>query len=199
MSRGIRKATQADADRLIHHLVRAFDDDAMANYLLRQDARRDDGFNVFFRICLCTMSLPHNQVYTTDDCIGGALWHPPGTSDIPLTKQLMLLPSAIRSAGFRGIGRMMEVFGALDKIRPDEGHYYLQVLGVDPDRQGRGLGSALIRPVLALCDREDCGAYLENSKEENKAFYARHGFAVTGEIDFGPEGPKIWPMWRDPQ
>jgi ribosomal protein S18 acetylase RimI-like enzyme len=199
MDEGIRKATRTDADRLIHHLVRAFDDDPMANYMLRQDARRDKGFNGFFRICLCTMSLPHDQVYTTEDCIGGALWHPPGTSHLPLISQLKLLPGIIRSVGFRGMGRAMDVFSVLDKVHPGEAHYYLQVLGVDPDHQGKGLGSALLRPVLERCDQEGCGAYLENSKEENTAFYTRHGFAVTDEIGFGPEGPRIWPMWRDPQ
>lgn len=199
MSEEVRKATYDDVDRLIHHLARAFDDDPMMNYMVRQDDKRDAGFNALLRVCLCTLALPHDEVYAIDDCTGGALWYPPGTSDIGLAKQLSMLPDMIRVASFRGFRRMIDIFSVLDKIHPDEKHYYLQIIGVDPDQQGKGLGSALMRPALALCDGEGCGAYLENSKEANLAFYKRHGFEVTGEIDLGPEAPPVWSMWRDPQ
>jgi len=72
------------------------------------------------------------------------------------------------------------------------------VLGTDPASQGRGIGSALLAPVLETCDRDGVGAYLESSKERNLAFYARHGFRMTGEVDL-PRGPRVWLMWRDPR
>jgi GNAT superfamily N-acetyltransferase len=74
-------------------------------------------------------------------------------------------------------------------------HFYLAVLGTDPSRQGHGIGSALLQPVLDLCDRDGVPVYLESSKESNVAFYARHGFRVTAEVRL-PKGPPMWPMWR---
>ena len=199
MTEGVRKATHDDSDKLLHCLVRAFDDDPVANYLFRQDSGRNRGFRIFFRFCLCTLSLPRDEVYTTDACRGGALWFPPDALDTPLIQQLIFLPKMIRVAGFRGIGRALKIFEALDRAHPKERHYYLQILGVDPGHQGKGLGSALIRPVLERCDSEGYGAYLENSNEANLAFYERHGFAVTGGIDIGPGAPPVWSMWRDPR
>jgi hypothetical protein len=52
-------------------------------------------------------------------------------------------------------------------------------------------------PVLERCDREGEPAYLESSKEQNIPFYSRHGFEVTGQLDL-PDGPSMWPMWREP-
>ena len=63
--------------------------------------------------------------------------------------------------------------------RPADVHFYLQGLGVDPPRQGEGLGSAVIGPVLRRCDEESLPAYLERTKERNVGFYGRHAFAVV--------------------
>jgi ribosomal protein S18 acetylase RimI-like enzyme len=75
---------------------------------------------------------------------------------------------------------------------------YLSVLGTDPAAQGRGIGSALLAPVLRQCDEDGVPAYLESSKERNVAFYARHGFRVREELAL-PRGPQMWLMWRDPR
>jgi ribosomal protein S18 acetylase RimI-like enzyme len=72
------------------------------------------------------------------------------------------------------------------------------VLGTAPEHQGKGLGSAMMAPVLHRCDDEGLPAYLESSKESNIAFYRRHGFEVVGEVVV-PDGPTLWPMWREPR
>jgi GNAT superfamily N-acetyltransferase len=78
-------------------------------------------------------------------------------------------------------------------------HWYLHYLGVEPRRQGRGLGGALIAPVLALCDSEGTPAHLEASTDRNKALYERNGFELTEVFDMpGRGGPPIREMWRNP-
>jgi ribosomal protein S18 acetylase RimI-like enzyme len=193
-----RKATFDDVNHLVPHLVRAFDSDPLLNWLVRQDDRRAKGLALLFRTCLCTLSLPHGEVLTTDDCLGGALWYPPGKSKFGFIQQLSLLPAMIRFASLRGLKRSIDALDVLDKAHPAERHYYLQFIGVNPDHQRKGLGSALMRPVLELCDREGCGAYLENTDKANLVFYKRRGFAIVGEIDLGPGAPPVWPMWREP-
>lgn len=195
----VRKATYDDVPRLTSSLVRAFEDDPAINWILRQDRKRSEAFNTWFRLCLRKVSLPHDEVYTTDDCSGAALWRPPGVLDIGFIDRLLLLPDIIRVTGIRGFKRFSAFMTAVEEVHPRASHYYLQMLGVDPDHQGEGIGSALLEPVLHTCDRVRCGAYLETSKERNLGFYRRHGFALRGEIVPQPGGPRVWTMWRRPR
>ena len=77
-------------------------------------------------------------------------------------------------------------------------HWYLAIMGVDPQWQGRGIGSKLMRPALEVLDAEGMPAYLEASTPRSRALYERHGFAVTGEFNLPSGGPTLWQMWRDP-
>jgi GNAT superfamily N-acetyltransferase len=86
----------------------------------------------------------------------------------------------------------------IEDRHPTAPHWYLSVLGTDPTRQGEGLGSALLRPVLDDCDRLEIPAYLETGTERNVQFYTRHGFRVTERIEL-PGGPSMWLMWREPR
>jgi ribosomal protein S18 acetylase RimI-like enzyme len=84
------------------------------------------------------------------------------------------------------------------QVHPTEPHVYLFVLGARPTHQGQGLGSALLRHVLDRCDADGTPAYLEDTNTRNRDLYRRHGFAQTGEIRL-PDGPPLYPMWRDPR
>ncbi len=64
-------------------------------------------------------------------------------------------------------------------MHPHEPHWYLATLGTAVEQQGKGVGGALLRPVLEHCDAEGLPCYLESSKERNVPFYRRHGFEVV--------------------
>ena len=54
----------------------------------------------------------------------------------------------------------------IDRLHIKEPHWYVFVLGVRPERQGEGLGRALLDPALARADRDRLPAYLETTKEQ---------------------------------
>ena len=84
----------------------------------------------------------------------------------------------------------------IERAHPREPHWYLAVLGTDPRHQGRGVGPALLAPILARCDADRVLAYLESSKRSNVPFYERHGFRMVGELAI-EGGPVIWRMLRE--
>ncbi len=71
------------------------------------------------------------------------------------------------------------------------------MLGVDPERQGQGIGGQIIAPVLERADRDGLPCYLETMKERNVAFYQKHGFEVVVDDVFKGE-LHYWTMKRPP-
>ncbi|CAL1701149.1 unnamed protein product [Somion occarium] len=73
--------------------------------------------------------------------------------------------------------------------------FNLDVLGVDPDFQGRGYGSALVEVVTSMADAHGRDTWLVSSNvEANTGFYNRLGFFTIGEITLGEHNP----TWDEP-
>jgi ribosomal protein S18 acetylase RimI-like enzyme len=192
----IRKATREDIRPVTGALARAFFDDPVMTWLFERDGRRLRQTRRFFGLRMRQL-LEQEEVYTTADLTGGALWAAPGRWRLTPLETLAIAVPLLPALG-RRLPRSLRGLELVEHAHPAEPeHYYLAVLGTDPDHQGEGIGSALMGPVLESCDRDGIGAYLESSKERNIDFYSRHGFRVRGEIVM-PKGPPIWPMWREP-
>jgi ribosomal protein S18 acetylase RimI-like enzyme len=178
-------------------LVRSFDDDPVSNFMFAGDRRRRRGLRSFFVSQLRGHYLPFGHIYVADDGAGAAIWGPPERPRDGVRELLELLPTAPYIVSSRMV-RALRLLFEVDRLHPAEPHWYLATLGTAPERQGQGVGSALLRSMLDHVDREGQPAYLESSKERNVSLYARFGFEVIDELR--SEGaPTIWRMWREPQ
>ena len=80
--------------------------------------------------------------------------------------------------------------------QPPEGTWTLAALGVAPDIQGSGAGTALLQAVLQDADARGRSIALETSSERNLAFYNRHGFRSWAVTEMPDGGPFVWSMVR---
>jgi GNAT superfamily N-acetyltransferase len=136
----------------------------------------------------------HGTAYHVDGFLGAALWLPPDVH--PDDEPLGALIEETVAEPMRP-----EVFAVIEQManyHPDEPHWYLPLMGVDPIHQGKGLGTALMRHALSRCDREKKLAYLESSSPKNIPLYERQGFERIGTIQAG-EWPPLYPMVRTPR
>ena len=174
----VRRATGEDVAPMARTLARAFHDDPVFTWVMRGDERRMTRLERGFELFMHRVWMEQEETYTTASVAGAAVWEKPG--------QWKTGAAIARST--RG------------RWRPNarELHYYLPFVGVDPEWQGRGLGSAVLSPVLELCDRDGVPAFLEASTPRNRALYERHGFAVSEEFKLGRTAPVQWRMWREP-
>lgn len=194
----VRRMTRADLGPVARSLAEAFEHDPHFSWIIRDDAKRlgrlERGFSVF----MSRLWLPQDQGYTHDQLIGGALWMPPGTWHVGPLTQLRLAAATIRA--LRGdTPRLLKALTFIERKHPrSPSHWYLPIIGVTPNWQGRGYGAALMQPVLERCDRDRTPAYLEASTPRNRALYERHGFEVVEECRYAKDGPPLWRMWREP-
>jgi predicted N-acetyltransferase YhbS len=192
----IRTAVAADVPALSAVLARAFHDDPVTTWSFPREHSRLRWARRFFAWDLKRL-VDQEVAWTTEATDGTALWALPGRWS-ESTSELLKLITTTWPGVFPHLARVLAGLSRIEARHPAEPHLYLAVLGVDPARQGEGIGSQLLAPGLELCDRESLPAYLESSKESNIAFYSRHGFRVMEELRL-PGGPPVWPMWREPR
>jgi ribosomal protein S18 acetylase RimI-like enzyme len=190
-----RPATARDFPRLAACLARAFETDPVLRWLIPGAADRRRRAPRFYAAVLNHLA-PAATILTTDGHAGVALWLAPRSPRPGWSAEVrygLRMLANLRGRALHGL----RLVGEIEAAHPRTRHWYLSLLGIEPLCQGRGLGSLLMQPVLQRCDREGLPAYLESSKEENIAFYRRHGFAVVGEVRVAG-GPTLWPMLRPP-
>jgi GNAT superfamily N-acetyltransferase len=89
-------------------------------------------------------------------------------------------------------------WGWVGEHEPPEPLLYLSHIGVTPERQGEGLGTALMRDGLGVGDRSGVPTWLETSLADNVEYYEWFGFRTAVDEDAPDGGPHIWFMRRDP-
>lgn len=191
-----RKAKEFEARDIAETLAAAFFDDPVIGWAWNQASRRHEILADFFELMVME-SLAYNETYTTDDFAGAALWLPPAAQKVP-DEQVAAFAGAVERVTAEFAPSVLELFSFLEDHHPHEPHFYLPIIGTRPEKQGCGIGSALLDPVLSHCDQEKLPAYLEATTRRNQALYVRRGFQVMEEIPL-PNGPLLWAMWREPR
>ena len=196
---GVRPATLADAAVVARIAVAGFYDDPVMRWVFPDDAVRPDRLRVLFSGLVDDM-LPNRGVVHVGGDATAALWRDPTfehgrsaadrASEVTEEQPMPFSPDELE--------RLMILGGTMMANHPHEPHWYLNVVSTIPERQGQGLGSAVLQPVLEQCDRDQDRAYLESTNPRNHSLYHRHRFVDAGEIQLDG-GPVMMAMWRDPR
>lgn len=193
----IRDAVAADLEELVDTLSDSFTNDPMFNWLFPSTHL----YPYFFRMLIRDVYLPRGIIHIEEQARAAALWLPP-EQRLKLVPRLRLLRfglKLLREHGVQPVWRVLRQGSLFAKHHPQEPHYYLQFIGCYRSEQGHGIGSALLKQGLRVCDERGMPAYLECSNPRNVPLYERHGFVVTGQHAVGKNGPMAWFMWRDPR
>ncbi|MFF1678572.1 GNAT family N-acetyltransferase [Streptomyces sp. NPDC058256] len=191
----IRTAGEGDREFVVRLLDEAFQDDPVSGWVFPDRAHRMATHHKLMG-AFADVVLAEGRVDVTEDGAACALWLSVPADDHGDEDGPGQLREAVDPENER-----VELIGRLTAgIHPaGRAHEYLWMVAVAPGRQGEGLGTALIETVLDRCDREGIPAYLEASNARSRKLYERLGFELIDRPLELPDGPQMWPMWREPQ
>ncbi len=186
----------------------AFRDNSLfKHFAVQDDLKRLSTTQLMSRLLL-RYAHRYEAIYATTDTTtqvikGVAIWIPP--KQFPLNDFRLLMeggyaiPFKLRLSKLLQLARLFFKIEARHKVHVSQPHWYLMMLGVHPDYQGQGIGSALIQPVLAKADAENMPCYLETSTADAVRFYRRQGFEVVEKNELAGEDLGVWLMVRSPE
>ena len=182
-------------------LARAFQDYPANVYNFPDVSESKDKSFYFFQFLIC-YGLLYGEVYSTSPNLEGvAVW-------LPSEKANMTLRRVIRSGGLsmrlklgrKTYSQVMSFGGYLTSIHKRHApfkHWFLIVLGVNPDYQGKGYASTLLKAMFARIDKEHLPCYLETHDEKNLPIYQHCGFKVVDESIVPDTQITNWAMLRE--
>ncbi|MEU1124676.1 GNAT family N-acetyltransferase [Streptomyces sp. NPDC005899] len=190
----VRRADERDRGQVVRIMEEAFHHDPVSAWVFPDEAHRRAVHGRFLG-AFADAALDGGWIDLLEDGTATALWlsvpaDAPEEDDTPARMREVTDPGNER----------VELVGRLSAEAHPRGraHVYLLMIGVSPERQGEGIGEALVSGVLDRCDRDGVPAYLEASSERSRRLYERLGFRLLGRGVDLPDGPSMWPMWRDP-
>ena len=189
----VKTATELDINAVIDALKLAFVSDPVARWFWPDSPTYLSNF-FRFAIAFGGKAFDQKSAYYVGNYSGAALWLPHGVD--PDFDTMMAIMQTTSSKESQSDGP--EVFEKMSSFHPNEPHWYLPILGVDPLYHGKGFGTALMEHATAILDKENTLAYLESSNERNISLYKRHGFELLGTIQANTS-PSIFPMIRKPK
>lgn len=197
--RVIETAAAADVPAVADLLARAFRDNPGFVGILRGDGpeQRQRVLEGCMR-GFCSAVLRSGTIELIRD--GGApvatmLSFAAGQYPLPPAGQL-IVAGAVMRARLARTHRFLRADLVMQRQHPREPHAYLWFLGSDPEHQGRGLGSQLLRAFTARCDAARTLGYLETDRERNVRLYERHGFTVVRDAIVPGMDSRMWFMQR---
>ena len=183
-------------------LARAFHDDPLMRYAIPDSDERARLLPSLYERMI-RFGMLAGEVYATGDVPEGvAIWIPPNAKWTRENIEASGMHEFATLIGNDAYQRYREVVSQEWQARlreiPGPG-WYLFILGVEPRVQRRGLGGALMRPILDRADTEQVVCYLETENERNVAFYLKQGFDLIVSEEAGTGGVRFWTFRRNPK
>ena len=192
----IRRAEFGDVRELSLVLARAFEEDPFMSWLFPEPTYRLKLVQAWMRVEVANaLEMDASWVsMISGEIVAGTIWSPPGR-DLHESGTFGQLWYLVLGANPDRTSELAQGLSMIGSSHPDEPHFYLNTVGVQPPLAGQGHGGAIIGHTLNLADVDGQPCYLESSSPRNIPLYERLGFEVIHEIAL-PNGPKMWGMWR---
>jgi GNAT superfamily N-acetyltransferase len=174
---GIRLADENDRPTVVKILSETFKNDPHIIWLLEKSKRKRK-FEVIINYVVDEI-YSRGIIFLTDDNQGAALWQTEKKERFSFQFIKRNL-SFLFNVGLPSVIRNLSSLSVSHKHFPaNQEYYYLYMIGVLPNGQGKGLASRLLNPVLENCKQNNIPVFLETANPKNVDLYKKKGFVLT--------------------
>ncbi|MES2207597.1 MAG: GNAT family N-acetyltransferase [Pseudomonadota bacterium] len=180
-------------------MAKAFCTEPFSIYCIPDDSQRLRVLIKHFSALMHYYQNVYGESYKSEGALKGVcVWEPPiagGRSEYDIFTELT------KVLGPFSFGRYLKIIDQLDAIRKKEmpvPHWYLALLAVDPIEQCKGIGSALLQPMLKMADVQHMSVYLWTDQPSSIAFYQKHNFKIATHFIESDSKIAFWTMQRQP-
>lgn len=177
-------ATYSDKNTVVDILAVSFDDNKSVNYIVKQDGHRKQRLRQLmgYSFDVCNS---FGRVLFSENKKACALVVFPDQKKAILQSILWDIKLITGCIGLKGVSKALSREKKIKDLQPKEPLYYLWFIGVKPDDQHKGIGSALLREIIQDAEQQNRTLCLETSTEKNIPWYRNHGFIIYNELDIG--------------
>jgi ribosomal protein S18 acetylase RimI-like enzyme len=178
----MRKAENFDKAVVIEILTEAFNENKSVNYVVKQDADRKDRIRKLmeYSFNLCNQ---FGEVWISEDKEACVLLLHPDKKRFTIASTLWDVNLAFSVIGLSRVKAVLDRESKIKLNHPATPFSYLWFIGVNPLKQGKGIGSDLLTKTIEICEKEKRPIYLETSVERNLKWYQSFGFEIFKTLD----------------
>ncbi|WP_339867114.1 GNAT family N-acetyltransferase [uncultured Algoriphagus sp.] len=170
----MRKFIEQDRKNIINILVKSFKGNKSVDFVVGKSAK---GKEILMEYSL-ENCLENGEVYISDTGNSCVLIKYSDQKSKPLKLWIWDLKLALRGIGIPRIPKVLKRESSIEETQPKDPFLYVWFIGVQPESQGKGEGSKLLRSVLEIASEKNLPVCLETSTERNFKWYENFGFSV---------------------
>jgi len=131
---------------------------------------------------------------------GVSVWSKPIDVNLEANKNKEKKSFIVNHMSRKSLETYNEIVGSMSENTSglvDKEAWYLSIVGILPEFQGKGLGVELVNKVLQKTDRLQVQTFLETFTPRNMSFYKRLGYRVIDSFYEPTAQSEYWLMARD--
>ena len=184
-------------------LADAFREDPVWVRFFEDEQNQDQKMAAFFEMPVRHCFRFGRVVATSEQLEGIAAWSDSDKAEITFLRILAsgsLGPGLKVGSALSKKGQPLFTLLKNDRLEHMAGrdHIYLEVIGVQPQHQGKGWGRILLETLFTESKERMLPVYLETETEKNRDMYVKCGFTVLKEIQVPEFNIPMWELLRNP-
>jgi ribosomal protein S18 acetylase RimI-like enzyme len=164
-----------DKKQVLHILTKSFGDNISTNFVIKQDQKKAKRLSVLIEYSIF-YGESFGEVFLSEDKSACYIILDPTKKKLTFQTLIWDLRLVFQCIGFRNLKKVMQRESLIKKEHPKEEFTHLWYIGIEPEMQGKGRGTELMKQIIAKAQNDNKRIYLETSTERNFNFYTSLGF-----------------------